>query len=258
VTRLTPDALPGEGGLLTIVGANFGTSPCSDSWRRSAVLLRLTAAPSPPSSLVFVAATRTWSPASALVASDVECSVEQWEPSTITCRAPPGVDASVAVQVVVGGQATAVGLPLGYVAPVVLAVAAAGPVGTQGGALVTVAGTGFPLHPWPVAVLLGGALCEVVNVSRASSTALSCVAPQGHGLAQVSVHSPLQYSNGTVALTYAPPTITEVSTPQGRPLSGGFPVLLRGSVRGFGGPCDALLCRPFVAGCGSMLIPQRL
>jgi hypothetical protein len=232
VTRVTPAVLPVEGGLVILIGANFGPGPCGDGWRRSAVLLRVTAPPSPPSAVTFATATRTWAPASALAASEVECGVEQWEPSAVVCRAPPGLDASVAVRVVVGGQATTVALPLGYAAPSVTAVAAAGPVGTPGGALVTVTGTGFPLPPWPVAVVMGGALCDVVNASRVTSTALTCVAPRGLGLAQLSVHSPMQSSNGTAALAYAPPTIHDVSTPQGRPLAGGFPIVVRGSVRG--------------------------
>jgi hypothetical protein len=231
VTRMSPAVLPVEGGLVTVDGINFGASPCGDGWRRSMVLLRVTVPPSPTSSVTFSAATRTWGPASALTASEVECAVEQWEPSAVVCRAPPGLDASVAVRVVVGGQATTVGLPLGYAAPSVTAVAAAGPVGTPGGALVTVTGTGFPQPPWPVAVVMGGALCDVVNAPRATSTALTCVAPRGLGLALLSVHSPLQSSNGTAAVAYAPPTIIDVSTPQGRALDGGFPIFVRGSVR---------------------------
>jgi hypothetical protein len=95
---------------------------------------------------------------------------------------------------------------------------------------VTITGAGFPLPPWPIAVLVGDALCVTVNASRVSTTSLDCVVPRGVGTALVTVFTPLQGSNSTVTLTYAAPIIARVSTPDGRPIVGGFRVEVEGEV----------------------------
>jgi hypothetical protein len=229
ILRVSPTEVPIEGGALTINGSSFGYGPCADPGRLSAVLLRLTPAPVIP--LTFNPGSRVWIPASALVPVDVNCTIVSWSDDGIVCRAPPGLDASVALRVVVGGQSVQATGPLRYGAPIVATVAAASPVSTAGGTLLTVSGAGFPLPPWPVAVLVGDAPCAVVTPSRVTSTSLTCVAPRGVGTVRVVVFTPLQGSNGTASLTYAPPAITNVSTPEGRPIAGGFTVQVAGAVR---------------------------
>jgi hypothetical protein len=230
VTQLAPSVLSVDGGVVVLNGTNFGPGPCTDAWRRSAVLLRVTGVPLDASGLAFTAATRSWSPASALVATDAECGVRHWSPTGIVCLAPPGLDALVDVRVVVGGQSVAVPTQLSYAAPAVSQVAAAQAVNTTGGTVVTVTGTGLPPPPWPVAVLVGDAVCDVVPASRVGSESVSCVVPRGVGTVAVSVHSPLQASNVTGTLAYARPVITALAGSVDRPIDGGFPVVVHGAV----------------------------
>jgi hypothetical protein len=238
IIQVIPGVLPVGGGTLVIAGDNFGPGPCGAAARGAAarpsgVLLGVTQVPDVGVTLSFQPATRTWAPSSALVRADVECHAVQWSPTTITCTVPPGVDASVAVTVIVAGQAMQWLGVVGFEAPVVTGVTSLQPVGTPGGTTVTVLGTGFPLPPWPLAVLVGDAPCVVVNASsRASTTSVACVAPRGVGTLTVTVHTPLQSSNVTGSLTYAAPTIADVTTLSGRPIEGGFAVTVQGAVRG--------------------------
>jgi hypothetical protein len=226
--EVSPRFLPNEGGLLTILGVNFGSDACSDGQR---VLLHMTPAPNDSDSFTFDPITLTWSPVSALARRLIECTPLDWAPTRIVCQAPPGTDAGVGVQVFVGGQAAQLQPSIAYAAPVVTAVTETEPIRTAGGSLVTLGGTGFPVPPWPVAVLVGDAPCIVINSSRLSSTSLMCVVPQGAGRAEVIVASASQVSNVTATLTYAPPAIINVSTPLARAVSGGFPVEVFGRVR---------------------------
>ncbi len=233
ITQVTPALLPVGGGTLAITGSSFGPGPCGTAARPSGVVLGVTQVPDVGVPLSFQPATRTWAPTSALVRADVECHAVQWAPTAITCTVPPGVDASVAVNVIVAGQAVQWLGVVGFEAPVVTGVTSLQPVGTPGGTAVTVLGTGFPLPPWPLAVLVGDAACDVVNASlRVSTASVTCVAPRGVGSQTVTVFSPLQSSNVTGRLTYAAPTIVAVKTLSGRPIEGGFPVLVQGAVRG--------------------------
>jgi hypothetical protein len=233
ITQVTPGVLPVGGGTLVIAGENFGPGPCGAAARPSGVVLGVTQVPDVGVPLSFQPATRTWAPTSALVRADVECHAVQWSPTTITCTVPPGVDASVVVRVVVAGQAMQWPGVVGFEAPVVTGVTSLQPVGTPGGTAVTVLGTGFPLPPWPLAVLVGDAPCVVGNASsRVSTVSLTCVAPRGVGTQTVTVFSPLQSSNVTGRLTYAAPTIADATTPSGRPIEGGFAVTVQGAVRG--------------------------
>jgi hypothetical protein len=50
------------------------------------------------------------------------------------------------------------------------------------------------------------------------------------GTVAVAVYTSLQASNVTGSLTYAPPTVANVSTPGGRPIEGQFPVEVQGAV----------------------------
>jgi hypothetical protein len=231
ITRLTPGTLDILGGLVTINGTAFGPGPCDDPGRPSAVVLRMVV---PPANAMptFDPTARTWLPPSLLVPMDVVCGVVEWTPTGILCRAPPGLDPGVVVRVVVGGQSATAPDQLRYAAPTVQAVVPGDTaVGTPGGALITVRGSGFPLPPWPVAVLLGASPCAVVDASRTTTVSLTCVAPQGLGTVQVAVFTPLQASNITAPVTYAPPSISSVVTPQGRPIAGSFAVEVHGQVR---------------------------
>jgi hypothetical protein len=69
------------------------------------------------------------------------------------------------------------------------------------------------------------------------------------GTQTVTVHTPLQSSNVTGRLTYAAPTISDVTTLSGRPIEGGFAVTVQGAVRGvFPLSCTNVLAgRPCVA-----------
>jgi hypothetical protein len=168
---------------------------------------------------------------------------------------PPGVDASVAVSVMVAGQAMQWPGVVGFEAPVVTGVTSLQPVGTPGGTAVTVLGTGFPLPPWPLAVLVGDAPCVVVNASlRASTTSVTCAAPRGVGTQTVTVHTPLQSSNVTGRLTYAAPTISDVTTLSGRPIEGGFAVTVQGAVRGVFMSCRVCRSGAAVDACVTLCV----
>jgi hypothetical protein len=232
ITQVTPGVLPVVGGTLVITGDNFGPGPCGAVGRPSGVVLDVTQVPGVVP-LSFQPSSRTWAPSSALVRADVECHAVQWSPTTITCTVPPGVDASVTVSVVVAGQDIQWPGVVGFEAPMVTGVTSLQPVGTPGGTAVTVLGTGFPLPPWPLAVLVGDAPCAVVDASsRVSTTSVTCVAPRGVGTQTVTVHTPMQSSNVTGRLMYAAPTIADVTTLSGRPIEGGFAVAVLGAVRG--------------------------
>jgi hypothetical protein len=239
VLRLSPASLPVDGGILTLSGTSFGPGPCPDPGLPSGVLLLVTLPPDLSVPLVFAPRTRAWAPASALVKVEVPCEVVEWSDTTITCRAPPALDATAGLRVVAGGQNASVADPVQYQAPAVSRVTPHGPVWTPGGSLVTVEGTGFPLPPWPVAVLVGDALCVVEQGSRAA-TSLDCVVPRGVGTVPVVVFSPLQQGNTTVQLTYAPPIISAIHTPGERPIAGGFVVEVLGQV-GWES-CDLISC----------------
>lgn len=271
VARVTPDSLSVDGGLVTIVGANFGPGPCANPGRLSAVALRVTPTDS-ISSATFHPATRTWS--SVPGPQDAECVVVQWTPSAIVCRAPPGADRAVPLRITAAGQSTVVEGALGYDPPVVSAVTSAAGVGTAGGTAVAVTGSGFPLPPWPVVVLAGESPCAVVGGVR-TTTAVMCVVPRGVGTVQVVVLTPVQSSNVTAPLTYAPPEIASVVTSAGRPIAGGFVVEVVGQVRRGGDLarcfCTVVLClykvhsegrsRVQLLACGCVvpaeLLPQR-
>ncbi len=240
---MSPLTLPIQGGVLTLNGTSLGPGPCEDRGQRSAVVLHITPTPdvSGSTSLTFHPTTRTWSSSPPLMPREVECAAIDWTPSSIVCRVPPGLDASVQVVVYVGGQSAVAQDTLQFEAPVLASIIAPGPVGTPGGAVVTITGSGFPLPPWPIAVLVGDALCVTVNASRVSTTSLDCVVPRGAGTVLVTVFTPLQGSNSSVTLTYAAPTIARVSTPDGRPIAGGFRVEVEGEV----GVCGEKIEVPF-------------
>jgi hypothetical protein len=121
-----------------------------------------------------------------------------------------------------------------YEPPVIVAVTAGpGGVGTRGGSVITVTGRGFPLPPWPVAVLVGAPAqeCVILDSSRTDSTSFQCVVPRGRGTVPLSLHTPGQWVAGA-PLVYAPPRISEVLPTDGdRPIEGGFRVTVVGAVR---------------------------
>ena len=225
-------AVPNTGGVISVTGSGFGTAACADAGLLSQVVLVATPRPADGVELTFDPVTSEWRPAGALTAVPMACEVLSWADNNITCSAPPGHDPVANVRVTVGGQTNA-SLSVAYAGPVVTGVTSDAPPSTAGGARITIAGSGFPLAPWPLAVTVGGKLCAVDQGTRLS-TAVTCVAPPGVGTAPVVVHTALHPgTNGTAAtVAYAAPRVFNVSTPQGRPIEGGFRVEVAGEVCG--------------------------
>jgi hypothetical protein len=233
VTSVSPEHLPVTGGDIVVVGTGFGSGPCADTTRLSAVQLQLTAPPGGDRPAVaFNASSGAWGPS--LVRTLVACAVRAWTPTAVTCTAPPGLDALVDVRMDVGGQAVVATAGTGYSPPAVTGVIRLEPLGTRGGGRVLVTGSEFPPEPWPMVVLVGGAEC-VVDAAPGSrnSSALRCRVPRGAGKAPVVVSTPLQASalSADKFVVYDPPQVAEVITPQGRSIEGGFTVVIRGIVR---------------------------
>ena len=226
VTSVTPRSLPYEGGVITLLGSDFGDGQCGGS-----VQLLLTQAPTVPGIPVFSSTSLLFS-SSGLVRALTPCSVTQWSRSSISCVAPPGLDAAVAVTVTVAGQANVTSGLFGYAPPALTNVTALGPVGTPGGASVVVTGEGLPSSPWPIAVLVGSSVCVVDrgSVSQAGAAALACTVPRGAGSVQVRLVVPVAGPSNPLALLYAPPRVVAVGPARGRPIEGGFPVTVTGEV----------------------------
>jgi hypothetical protein len=184
---------------------------------------------------VFNVASGTWGPPGALMQAYVPCSVMSWTPTSINCTVPPGLDASVAVRVAAGGQAVVASQRTGYAPPVVTAVAPLQSLSTRGGGRIMVVGVGFPSAPWPVVVLVGGAECalDVATAGARNTTTITCSIPRGAGRAVVVVSTPRQTAVAApgVSVVYDAPEVEEIITSQGRPIDGGFPVVVRGRVR---------------------------
>jgi hypothetical protein len=230
VTEVTPAVLGTSGGQLSVLGADFGSWPCDDGSWSSGVRLLVTLPPESPSTAVFDAATATWaSTTDELVRAYVPCNITLWSSTAIQCDAPPGLDAVLTIRVVVGGQVVESSPGLGYAAPLLRLITAAGPLSTCGGTELTLIGDDFPPPQWPLAVLVGGQPCAVHPASR-SATRLSCIAPPGAGAVAVALRTPLQVSRNTLPLVYAPPVVLTVNTPVGRSIDGGFPVFVTGEV----------------------------
>ncbi len=232
VAGVTPRVMPIGGGSITIFGADFGSGPCSSAPLRSAVTVLVTPVPGPGVSATFDAGTWVWSTFPPLATTPVNCSVLSWVHTAIQCMVPPSVDPNVTLVISVGGQVVTTRNALHMEAPVLSAVVPREAINTPGGAVVEVQGSGFPLPPWPVAVLVGGGLCDVEASSRTTTTSLRCRVPRGVGRVSVSLESPLQGSapNASNSLTYDKPAIISVSTPYGRPLEGNFSVAVEGRV----------------------------
>jgi hypothetical protein len=235
VTAVNPGQLPVGGGNVTVVGEGFGPGPCDGANRTSDVRLLVTAAPDPAGAQpTYHVASGTWGPRGALTPVFVRCAVVSWSASTIVCTAPPGLDASVTVQVTAGGQAVVAAQSTGYAPPVVTGVMVMQPLGTPGGGTVCVVGTGLPPLEWPVAVLVGVSLCSTdAPTGPRNATTVCCRVPRGAGRVPVLVSTPLQTSESGSGMhvVYAAPEVADVLTPQGRPVDGGFPVVVRGVVR---------------------------
>ncbi len=255
VTAVNPRQLPVEGGNVTVVGVGFGPGPCDGVNRTSDVRLLITAPPDPAGPQpVYDAATGTWGPSSALVASFVPCAVISWSRSAVVCAAPPGLDAVVAVRVSAGGQLAAAGQTVGYAPPAVMGVEVLQPLGTPGGGAVCVMGVDFPTLQWPLAVLVGGSVCAADPVAGPrNATTVCCRVPRGAGRAAVVVTTPLQTSAPVAGMhvVYAAPEVAEVVTPQGRSVDGGFPVIVRGVVRASDGVACAAL---FLCTCALVVV----
>ncbi len=226
ISVVVPLVLPIEGGQVTIVGTNFGPAPCAFAGP-SRVDFRVTQLTGPAS---FNTSSGQWSPSDTLAVVRVRCNVTAWSPGSINCTAPPGLDSEVTVQVVVGGQAGESAAAVGFAAPTVLSFATAGRVGTAGGALLLITGSGFPDPPWPLVVAVGPHLCALVPGGR-SHTAVNCTLPRGWGRQPIVVQTPLQASLQPMVLQYDGPMISSVATPGGRPIEGGFLIEVQGQVR---------------------------
>ncbi len=157
----------------------------------------------------------------------VPCLVTEWSPTSIRCTVPPGLDAQVLLSVVVGGQVVTLPSAFSYMGPSVGAVNASSAPGTPGGGEILVFGAGLPLTPWPLAVTVGDGLC---SIQFRNASLVSCLVPRGCGAAPVVLHTPLQRSVEAAQVVYASPIVHSVDTPQGRPVDGGFPVLVQGQV----------------------------
>jgi hypothetical protein len=104
VSDISPRRLAVEGGqVISLTGSNFGPSACGDPGLLSAVLFSVTLPPSDPAALTFNTTSSSFD--GMLVTSNASCAVVTWSDVEVTCVAPPGLDASVQVRVVVGGQA---------------------------------------------------------------------------------------------------------------------------------------------------------
>ena len=229
IVAVSPQLLPITGGRITVMGSNFGPSQCAFAGP-SRVDLALAQPPVAPLALTFNASMGGWSPSAALVQSSVPCSVTQWTSDSIECEAPPGLDGSTTLRVTVGGQQLVGTGLVAYQAPAVLSFTTTGSVGTTGGALLSIVGTGLPDPPWPVAVAVGAQPCALVPGSR-TSTGVTCVVPRGWGRQAIVVHTPLQASTQEVLLQYDAPEIVDVGSPSGRPIEGGFLIEVHGRVR---------------------------
>lgn len=235
VSAVVPSRLPITGGSVRIEGSGFGLAPCHAAGPAT-VSVFVTQAPPGPAALVFDPATSTWqasAPGTAsLVRARTPCVLQQWAPTVIECQAPPGLDATVELHIVVGGQENVTTSLLGYLPPTVssVVVAAPGSMGTAGGSFVTLLGANFPVAPWPLAVTARSDLCTVVEDTR-TTAAVTCRVPRGAGVSALGVFTPLQASPSTATLAYDPPMITVVTTPSSRPIEGGFELLVSGKVR---------------------------
>jgi hypothetical protein len=86
---------------------------------------------------------------------------------------------------------------------------------------------------WPIAVTVGGAEC--VDVARMSDSELRCRAPRNYGVGlPVVVFTPLQSSVSGPTITYSAPMVYDVEAAGGRPIDGGFTIVITGKVRGCG------------------------
>jgi hypothetical protein len=229
VRTVGPQVLPITGGLVALTGANFGQSLCAYAGPNR-VELSVTQLIDLPMSLSFNTSSGAWRPSAALVSSLVPCNVTLWSSTRIECMAPPGLDGNVSVRVTVGGQVLLMPGSIRYQGPAVLSFTATGTLGTAGGAVLSIVGSGFPDASWPMAVAVGSLPCALIPGTR-TATAVSCVVPRGWGRQPIVVHTPLQASSQQALLQYDAPEITAVVTPSGRSIEGGFLIEVHGRVR---------------------------
>jgi hypothetical protein len=225
LASVDPGLVPAAGGSVTLSGADFGTTPLPCD----GVEVLVTPAPLGADSLPFDAARLQFDTAGLPAPVWTPCLLRSWRPSAITCDVPAGLDSALLVRVSVGGTTVTAPGMLGYQGPGVTNVSAAGPVGSPGGAVLTVVGSGFLVGPWPLVVTVGEAVCPPADPGAWMPSRLSCFAPRGAGTVPVRVHVPLQPPSAPVLLSYAPPVVHALQTPSGRPLEGGFLVVVQGS-----------------------------
>jgi hypothetical protein len=236
VTAVSPTTLPITGSVVSITGLHFGSAACPQTDRRSDVWLQVTQAPAESSTTTFDVLAGHWTSSALQISAPmfVPCPVTVWRDTFIECVAPPGLDSTVVLRVTAGGQVNITTGLLGYIRPFVQSVVTPERARSVGGTVLTVTGTGFPAPPWPLAVVVGGALCDILPDGRSSATSITCRTPRGGGVAPVTVHTLLQASLATdvLPLVYASPVVTRVDPEeQARPVEGGFVVSVYGDVR---------------------------
>ncbi len=257
VAAVAPSVIPTAGGLLNVTGSHFGWRACADPALPFAVQLLLTQPPGEPSQAVYDADMDAWRTTYPLSVAYQACEVVVWTDTWISCAAPPALDPDVTLRVVVGGQPVTVAGLAGFAGPVVQGVTYAQPPRTRGGDRVTLLGSDFPVTPWPLVVLVGGAVCAVVEDGR-TSTSVTCTMPRGAGRSSLALRPlvgvSVQLPNSSIM--YAGPVLGTVATPQGRPLEGRFPVIVTGEV--WHGAVSWRLFRtpawriPFLSPCGCL------
>jgi hypothetical protein len=242
VDAVEPPLLASSGGVVAIVGRNFGAGPCSNPRRLSEVRLMMAQPPSTSAevwlSAFDVSQTRF---NRVLSVSSVPCSLLFWSESLINCTVPAGIDISVSLTVHTGGQNTTVVGLVGFRPPMLFAVVSvsaehpnavlyAHPA-TRGGSLIRVNGTDIPAPQWPIAITVGPSVCTIVQTLRTASAVVCAVPPGAGSSVAVTLYTPVQQSAHALQLSYAAPEITELDMPSNASVNGGFFVTVIGKVR---------------------------
>ena len=160
----------------------------------------------------------------------VECEVKSVKSSEITCKTGP--HASGTVDIVVSGNGVSATLSQKYTYDSGLEARITGLSPTKGpvygGSVLTISGTGFPVEPSEVEVMLGGSTCRIVN---ATATEIKCILPRNPpGEASVIVDTTkngrASYSGPKMNYTYVL-SVTDVSPKRGS-LNGGTEITIIG------------------------------
>lgn len=222
VFTVQPSLIHTSGGLVTLTGSSFGTLPCSWSNFYSVTLAGSAVQPAP----AFYLDSRQFA---YMYPVSVSCTVLTWSDSNITCTAPPSVDMLSSVVVSTGRQSAAISLT--FETPNVTDVTLVSQTlpSTAGGDAIVVYGSGFGDATWPVAVVIGD---QAATIQSHTNAVIFATMPAGAGSSvPLRVHTPQRASNIVNTISYGPPRVSNISTPQGRPCSGQFDLIVHGEVR---------------------------